>query len=58
MPKHLLLLCVAFCITYSMDAQLKKDSVTNSLQQYLKPVKWKSIGPFRGGRSNTATGGW
>jgi photosystem II stability/assembly factor-like uncharacterized protein len=26
------------------------------LNQYFKPVKWRNIGPFRGGRSNTAVG--
>jgi hypothetical protein len=26
------------------------------LNKELAPVKWRNIGPFRGGRSNTATG--
>jgi len=29
---------------------------TIDLESYLKPVKWRNIGPFRGGRSVTATG--
>jgi photosystem II stability/assembly factor-like uncharacterized protein len=31
-------------------------SVSNDLNTYFKPVKWRNIGPFRGGRSVTATG--
>ena len=56
MPKQPLLLSIAFFLVFISVAQSKKDSAANSLQQYLKPVKWRSIGPFRGGRSNTATG--
>ena len=40
----------------SAAAQTKKDSSLSDLNNYFKPVKWRSIGPFRGGRSNTATG--
>ncbi len=38
--------------TYSQD---KKENPSD-LNAYFKPVKWRSIGPFRGGRSVTATG--
>lgn len=31
-------------------------TTATNLNDYYKPVKWRSIGPFRGGRSNTATG--
>ncbi len=31
-------------------------TAATNLNDYYKPVKWRSIGPFRGGRSNTATG--
>ena len=41
---------------YDAGAQLKKDTVAASPDAWFKPVKWRSIGPFRGGRSNTATG--
>ena len=37
-------------------AQTKKDSSLSDLNNYFKRVKWRSIGPFRGGRSVTATG--
>ncbi|MFD2247447.1 WD40/YVTN/BNR-like repeat-containing protein [Pontibacter ruber] len=33
----------------------KSDQVT-SPDQYFKPVKWRNVGPSRGGRSNTASG--
>src|SRR5688572_31365130 len=29
---------------------------TDDLNTFFKPVKWRSIGPFRGGRSNASTG--
>ena len=38
------------------DAQTKKDTLPNDLNSFFKPVKWRNIGPFRGGRSVTATG--
>lgn len=31
-------------------------TAATNLNDYYKPVKWRSIGPFRGGRSNTASG--
>lgn len=37
-------------------AQNSKEPVTDNINSYFKPVKWRSIGPFRGGRSNTGTG--
>ena len=36
-----------------VNAQTKDSS---SVNDYFKQVKWRSIGPFRGGRSNCATG--
>src|SRR6476661_2686054 len=53
MPKQLLLLGLLF-ITYNAISQPAKD--TTGLNSYFKPVKWRCIGPFRGGRSNCATG--
>ncbi len=32
------------------------QSSTTDLHEFFKPVKWRSIGPFRGGRSVAATG--
>ena len=34
----------------------KTNSTAADLNSYFKPVKWRSIGPFRGGRSVCATG--
>lgn len=56
MPKQILFFFLLFSIVFSATAQIKKDSVANPLHQFFSPVKWRSIGPFRGGRSNTATG--
>jgi photosystem II stability/assembly factor-like uncharacterized protein len=50
--------CFIILLSFVFDAgaQIKKDSSLSDLNNYFKPVKWRSIGPFRGGRSNTATG--
>jgi len=53
MPKQLLLLLLLF-IAFNTNSQPSKD--TTDLNGYFKPVKWRCIGPFRGGRSNCATG--
>ena len=53
MPKQLLLLGFLF-IAFNTLSQPTKD--TTGLDSYFKPVKWRCIGPFRGGRSNCATG--
>ena len=53
MPKQLLLLGFLF-IAFNAISQPTKD--TTGLDSYFKPVKWRCIGPFRGGRSNCATG--
>jgi photosystem II stability/assembly factor-like uncharacterized protein len=53
MPKQLLLFGLLFMGFY-INAQPVKD--TTGINHFLKPVKWRSIGPFRGGRSNCATG--
>jgi len=34
----------------------KAASQTDNFNQYFKPVKWRNVGPSRGGRSNTASG--
>jgi len=56
MLKQILLASICFSTISSLNAQSAKDSVTNELNTYFKPVKWRSIGPFRGGRSVAATG--
>jgi photosystem II stability/assembly factor-like uncharacterized protein len=44
------------CLFYSSTAQIKKDTTAPTLDNYFKPLKWRCIGPFRGGRSVMATG--
>ncbi len=56
MLKNLLLLTGLLPAFFSLSAQTTKDSTENALNTYFKPVKWRNIGPFRGGRSVTATG--
>lgn len=57
MPKQLLLYCFLISLVSNLNAQTKQDAEINTqLHSFYKPVKWRSIGPFRGGRSNTATG--
>jgi photosystem II stability/assembly factor-like uncharacterized protein len=56
MLKKLLLLTCLIPSFLNLSAQTKKDTTTNDLNAYFKPVKWRNIGPFRGGRSVTATG--
>jgi photosystem II stability/assembly factor-like uncharacterized protein len=56
MLKNLLLLVGLLPTFLNLSAQTKKDSAENTLNSYFKPVKWRNIGPFRGGRSVTATG--
>jgi len=55
MKKNLLLVLVLFVFCLKSNAQEKKESSTD-LNSYLKPVKWRNVGPFRGGRSVTASG--
>ncbi len=43
-------------LTAGLAAQTTKDTSSSNLNNYFKEVKWRSIGPFRGGRSVTATG--
>lgn len=64
MNKVLVILLLNLAVVGFSNAQKKsksspqpivKETVTN-LEDYFKPVKWRSIGPFRGGRSVAATG--
>ena len=52
MPKQLFLSATLFFAALNIYSQ--RDST--DLDKYFKPVKWRCIGPFRGGRSNCATG--
>lgn len=48
-----LLLCLPFLSSSQNNSSSSKDGI---LEQYYKPVKWRNIGPFRGGRSVGASG--
>lgn len=63
--KYASLFTILLALAFTATAQkTKKESTTSSsspfgivdLNTYFKPVKWRNIGPFRGGRSVTATG--
>ena len=51
--KLVFLLIFCFC-AISLSAQTATKS--DELNSFFKPVKWRSIGPFRGGRSVASTG--
>ena len=56
MSKKLLLLLI-FCFSaFDLSAQTSKTTDANDNNNIFKPVKWRSIGPFRGGRSVAAHG--
>jgi photosystem II stability/assembly factor-like uncharacterized protein len=50
------LLATCLLLQLTSNAQTKPDSSAPEINDYFKPVKWRSIGPFRGGRSVCATG--
>ncbi len=52
--RKLLLASALMAATHIAFAQNSRDS--SELNSYFKTVKWRCIGPFRGGRSNCATG--
>src|SRR6185312_1647372 len=53
----LLFLLIAVCLLAAhVSAQAPQSAAADELSKILKPVKWRSIGPFRGGRSVTGTG--
>lgn len=55
MQKTFLIAC-SLVLSVPLCAQTPKDIRSNDLNNYFKTVKWRNIGPFRGGRSVTATG--
>ncbi len=56
MFKYILTASILFSCSVSAFTQTKPDTSLQDLNAYFKPVKWRNIGPFRGGRSVTATG--
>jgi len=56
MNKQLLLGILSLVLSTAVSAQKGKTAVATDLNAHFKAAKWRSIGPFRGGRSVTATG--
>jgi photosystem II stability/assembly factor-like uncharacterized protein len=56
MIKSILIAVSIGVLSFNASAQTTKDSTNNEFNNYFKPLKWRSIGPFRGGRSVTSTG--
>src|SRR5687767_15283776 len=54
MSKHVLAVLVLCLFASSVTAQV--SSTTDDYNAIFKPLKWRSIGPFRGGRSVAGTG--
>ncbi|MEL6658860.1 MAG: glycosyl hydrolase [Bacteroidota bacterium] len=58
-PLQLLLICLFFLPLTSQAQEIKKDNETPILQledSLFHGLKWRNIGPFRGGRSVASTG--
>ncbi|NNE29328.1 MAG: glycosyl hydrolase, partial [Saprospiraceae bacterium] len=53
---HFLLLALTFSFLSTLSAQDPVPKKDNSANEYFKPLTWRSIGPFRGGRSVAACG--
>lgn len=53
---RLLFLLFSFLIHSFANSQVKTDTVKPDYNSVFKSVKWRSIGPFRGGRSVCASG--
>lgn len=56
MSKFLLSIFLSFFVVGHLSAQAPQSAVADDYNSIFKAVKWRSIGPFRGGRSNCATG--
>ena len=56
MAKKLLSLLFFCLLVGQLFAQSPQNPATDDLNSIFKAVKWRSIGPFRGGRSNAGCG--
>ncbi len=56
MSKKLLLILLSCFLAGQLFAQAPQNAAADDLNNVFKPVKWRSIGPFRGGRSNAGHG--
>lgn len=56
MSKHLLSIFVSCFLVGHLFAQVPQNAAADDYNSIFKTVKWRSIGPFRGGRSVAACG--
>ncbi|MEK6335479.1 MAG: glycosyl hydrolase [Acidobacteriota bacterium] len=56
MTKRLIPFIVLCCLLTTLSAQTKPTPAADDYNAIFKALKWRSIGPFRGGRSNCGTG--
>ena len=62
MKKSTTFLTFLFCLSvvFGQITPIKNEktapSVSNDLDTYFKPMRWRNIGPFRGGRAVTISG--
>ena len=56
MSKHLLSIVVSCFLVGYLSAQAQQPATADDYNSIFKTVKWRSIGPFRGGRSNAGCG--
>ena len=56
MTKRLISLFVLCFFLTTLSAQTNQTAAADDYNAIFKALKWRSIGPFRGGRSNCATG--
>ncbi len=56
MTKRLIPLIIVCFLLTNLSAQVKTTPAPDDYNAIFKSLKWRSIGPFRGGRSNCATG--
>ena len=54
--KFAALLLLATLFAFPANCQTNEAPEDQGVEDYFKPVKWRNIGPFRGGRSVTACG--
>ena len=54
--KTLTAFCFIFISIFSLSAQNEKSATDQPLDSVFRTVKWRNIGPFRGGRSVCASG--
>src|SRR5215208_1798603 len=56
MLKHLLSMCLVCLFAAQVCAQNSQTTAADDYNSVFKTVRWRSIGPFRGGRSVAGTG--